>query len=302
MNSVRGVEAKMIEGEAMIKYITEIGTAAMLCVTLALVLTGCGHEHTWIEATCTEPKTCTECGNTEGEALGHSWIDATCAAPKTCTICAKTEGEALPHTLTQANFQAAATCSVCGAAVGEPLTPYFTEHGIPLQRHDEGQICIFPAGNTELDVNAWVILTDYNTFDSDDTHPSKEEYEYRTATMKIYYSGENFDNYGVLRPETIIEDYFDSKLMNESGVWNDDGTELTYFINYNGTEREVTVCIDHEWNSISEIWTETFSALVPKGYNGVVVGTCDSQIGYSCDEGFDPSTYVDGHYALYRLY
>ena len=27
--------------------------------------------HTWVEATCTEPKTCSSCGETEGEALGH---------------------------------------------------------------------------------------------------------------------------------------------------------------------------------------------------------------------------------------
>ena len=29
------------------------------------------HEHDWIKATCTEPKTCSICGATEGEAKGH---------------------------------------------------------------------------------------------------------------------------------------------------------------------------------------------------------------------------------------
>ena len=46
-----------------------------LIFVLALVLTSCGnkqHEHKWSEATCTSPKTCTECGATEGEALGHT--------------------------------------------------------------------------------------------------------------------------------------------------------------------------------------------------------------------------------------
>ena len=43
----------------------------------------CTGKHTWEEATCTEPKTCSVCGKTEGEALGHS-MDA---ATSTCTIC-----------------------------------------------------------------------------------------------------------------------------------------------------------------------------------------------------------------------
>ncbi len=29
--------------------------------------------HTWLDATCTEPKTCSVCQATEGDALGHSW-------------------------------------------------------------------------------------------------------------------------------------------------------------------------------------------------------------------------------------
>lgn len=60
-----------------------------------LCLSSCGHQHNWIDATCTSPKTCSECGKTEGEALGHNWIDATYDAPKTCSRCGKTEGSAL---------------------------------------------------------------------------------------------------------------------------------------------------------------------------------------------------------------
>ena len=47
-------------------------------------------------ATCTAPATC-ECGATQGEALGHTWVDATCTDPKTCSVCGETEGEALGH-------------------------------------------------------------------------------------------------------------------------------------------------------------------------------------------------------------
>lgn len=53
--------------------------------------------HTWNEASCTEPKTCTICGETEQTPVGHNWTDATCTDPKTCTVCGKTEGDALGH-------------------------------------------------------------------------------------------------------------------------------------------------------------------------------------------------------------
>ena len=63
------------------------------------------HVHTWKEATCTEPKTCTECGETEGEAAGHQWDEgivlrvADCQGigviRYTCIVCGSTRDEAL---------------------------------------------------------------------------------------------------------------------------------------------------------------------------------------------------------------
>ena len=65
------------------------------------------HIHSWVDATCTAPKTCTQCGATEGSVTSHNWSEATCAAPKTCSICGATEGNPAEHTLT-------AVCTVCG--------------------------------------------------------------------------------------------------------------------------------------------------------------------------------------------
>ena len=66
-------------------------------VLLAASLAGCCMKHEWAEATCTEPKKCVKCGETEGVANGHKWKAATCTTPKTCETCGKTEGEALGH-------------------------------------------------------------------------------------------------------------------------------------------------------------------------------------------------------------
>ena len=39
------------------------------------------HDHVWQDATCTAPKTCADCGATEGKALGHNFM------PTVCTRC-----------------------------------------------------------------------------------------------------------------------------------------------------------------------------------------------------------------------
>ena len=55
---------------------------------------GCPHD--WISATCTTVKTCSICGQTEGEPLGHTWVEATKYAPKTCSTCGYKEGNLVP--------------------------------------------------------------------------------------------------------------------------------------------------------------------------------------------------------------
>lgn len=92
-----------------------------LAMVLILLLAGCSCSHEWFAATCAAPKTCSLCGQTEGEALPHTWQDATCSAPKTCTVCKATTGEALPHTWQAATCTDAKICTVCETIEGEAL-------------------------------------------------------------------------------------------------------------------------------------------------------------------------------------
>ena len=85
--------------------------------------------HSWIEATCTEPKICAVCGEREGEPFGHDWIEATCTEPKTCVRCGVTEGDVLEHVWTEANYQDKAVCTLCGAE-GDKLEPEWSVHGL----------------------------------------------------------------------------------------------------------------------------------------------------------------------------
>lgn len=95
-------------------------TVLVLLMTLLLTACGCKHE-TWKDATCETPKTCAECGATEGSPLGHEWQAVTCDTAKTCTVCGKAEGTALGHSWTDATCETAKTCSTCKKTEGEAL-------------------------------------------------------------------------------------------------------------------------------------------------------------------------------------
>lgn len=95
--------------------------ATILTAILLVMLVGCECKHEWVDADCSNPKTCAKCGETEGEKLGHDWIDENCTAPKTCSRCAKTKGEALGHDWIDATCDTAKTCARCGEIEGEAL-------------------------------------------------------------------------------------------------------------------------------------------------------------------------------------
>lgn len=126
------------------------------------------HKHEWLDATCTEPRTCSSCRETEGKALGHDWMDATCTTPQTCRRCGITQGHCADHTWTpatctepercavcekkrhwyssplghdwiDATYTAPKTCSRCGVTDGEPLQNPSTEDSIAQNLYNRGR-------------------------------------------------------------------------------------------------------------------------------------------------------------------
>ena len=77
--------------------------------------------HDWSATTCTTAATCKRCGDTTGEPYGHYWQDATCDAPKHCTSCGETEGVALEHSWQEATCDAPKTCTLCYTTEGVAL-------------------------------------------------------------------------------------------------------------------------------------------------------------------------------------
>ena len=73
--------------------------------------------HSWKDADCDTPKTCTVCGKTEGSALGHDWQSATCTELEACKNCGAVRGDLLEHSYTVTGYDDHfhyQMCSVCG--------------------------------------------------------------------------------------------------------------------------------------------------------------------------------------------
>ena len=122
-------------------------------VDIPYVLTN-GCDHAWVDATCTAPKTCSECGLTMGEKLDHTYMnyvsnnDATCTEDGTKTgtcVCGEKntiadEGSALGHkeetvvgkapTCTETGLTDGKKCSVCGVTTVE-------QNEIPANGHED---------------------------------------------------------------------------------------------------------------------------------------------------------------------
>lgn len=126
----------------------------LLCV---IFLFANRHKHTWIEANCTQPRTCLTCGITEGTALGHSWNEATCTKPKTCSVCGEEEGSANGHTWTDATCTEPRRCTICGTIDGVALGHTFTNNsfstpGKCIRCSMMGRAELPPSGHVFIDV------------------------------------------------------------------------------------------------------------------------------------------------------
>lgn len=347
----------------------------MLAVSLVFMMTGCCLSHSWQEATCKEPKTCSKCGETEGEALGHTWKDATCTEPKTCSVCQETEGEALEHTLSEATYWEAAVCSVCGETVGDVLTPAFEELGVKGQFMEVGETYDYHtqlnnrqyyeemlidqykkqygidedyANLTDLfmegiykDVDSFVLdgeeveateenwirlyseefgltgdfesltevclallekqgvvldgkitaratVTDYQTFDSDETHEAKDGYEWKTVEIKIEYdtSDEGWSvSYG-------HDNYYEKDEEGDQGEGDSEyepgwDNEAMHTVNWNGqdytecrtiiADKSDTGWVEDAAGNSTLTYTAKFDFLYPKGYDGALLYLFDSK-------------------------
>ncbi len=162
---------------------------------LCCMLYGCGHSHIWIEATCSRPKMCSECGETEGEALGHDWKEATCIKPQTCSRCNRTEGDPLGHKWNKATCTEPKTCSRCnmtdGKALGHDVPSVSCTQSTTCKRCGEKVPALGHKWKQATCTEAKTCLrcgkTEGSSLGHDSSKPAKENVKKATCTKDGYY-------------------------------------------------------------------------------------------------------------------
>lgn len=99
-----------------------------LVLAMAFSMAACGCSHQWQDATCTAPKTCSKCGETEGEVLGHMPRQLIVSAVDTENL-----------TMTQD-----ISCDVCGEVIETKTAPTGSApvEGVILINPDEWYNCL----------------------------------------------------------------------------------------------------------------------------------------------------------------
>ncbi len=262
-------------------------TLLFCTVLMAVSLSGCCIKHNWVEATCTEPKTCSRCGETEGDPLGHEWVDATCTEAKTCSVCGATDGDPLGHDWVDATCTEPKKCSVCGLTDGEPLghefaeanyqqpskcircdetqgeklVASFEEHGLEinatLDRPISYKTCCYD--NAKKETVGSVRFSDFQCFKGNDYLPEKDGYVWMSIFVTVDYTDENAWNYG-FRTGRSFEDYYTIEENDASMVWHDSISDVPNDLkpfcermSKNGMEflNYVTFVVNHNGNDYS---------------------------------------------------
>ena len=206
-----------------------------MCIAFVIItLSGCGHKHTWAEATCEVPKTCTECGKTEGEITGHLWTEATYAAPKTCEVCGLTEGTSIPVCVEKSSDSSTEkfTYDDKGNLIGS--VEYSITKSFVYEYDSNGNKIKENDTSYEYDANGNMVVMRYKDFLD---REAKTVYEYDASgnqIKEIQYSGD-----GTVEQENYYE--YDAN-GNKIKMWND-FSNSTYEYDANG-------------NMIKEIWAD----------------------------------------------
>lgn len=255
---------------------------ALLLILSLVFLSGCGHEHTWQEATCTQPKTCADCGETEGEALGHSLTEATVWEPSVCSLCGEVLGEKLPPAFERHNIEV--------MNIADVPTEFFD--GAPTQDPETGYpylepLLMFFTGNTgrTATVPGYLRLADYSIIESDENHEALEGYEWRIAKFEAIFP----DMYSGYSLTISDEDYYDIEGHDDSAqgshytvTWQGENYDGCIRIIKFTSEPDYTVPVTGGFASNLVFLAKgvTVAFRVPAGYDGSVVCFRNSTIAF----------------------
>jgi tetratricopeptide (TPR) repeat protein len=207
----------------------------------------------------------------------HIWVDADCFNPKTCSDCGETEGGPNKHAWRDANFQEPQICTVCGETEGEPLIPCFIAHGYQVNA-SLGVTYPYRTITYEdpsLSTVGQATFSDFRVFESGEGLDAREGYEYQSLTLTIIFDDNNARRAGMAWYFHTLDYYhFDPSYVSET--FTDDGVASQGSVSTNGVEQETFVIHDttrQEWDRRGRVFTVVIEFLVfgPAGYDGFMV-------------------------------
>ncbi|MCL2060524.1 MAG: hypothetical protein FWH01_15985 [Oscillospiraceae bacterium] len=233
------------------------------------------HVHDLGDATCLEPQTCKECGETVGVPLLHEWVDADCLTPMTCGSCGGTEGEPLPHDWREANYQEPQECLDCGEVEGEPLPAVFLSHGFTLSELGIAHPYITGTyADTSVPTKGRVTVSDFHVIEGDEDREAKEGFEWQVFRVLYEFDDDNARRDGMWWA-VMWPCYYEFSL--DKDLYLDDRVH-TYTINFYGEdylldneEDFVQDVLQSEWIAGKYVRDEINAIRVPVGYDGTVL-------------------------------
>lgn len=255
-----------------------VGIALAISIFLCVGLTACFHEHTWVEATCTEPRTCTECGATEGEALGHEegdWEITTSASgedtlKKRCSRCGEVlEEEAVPAlpSDTLAQIPDALMDEAMKASLNYLVTP-FSQSGLAQSDTAENTSNGFEVAEGTFLGNPCVAVAYYglDSIDGEEDESASSIGVRSETSYSLNELGERIcsalgcgyserDDYGfsVVVPNTNIE-------LHGTQLRNEDSADLLIVLNGDATVSEAPVSYDSYESIPSDLMDDTLKS------------------------------------------
>jgi len=276
------------------KNFRTITLVAILVIAMTLTLTACDDGNAVTEAT-SEPT---------------SIIEATPRPEPTPEPTPEPEEPSCEHVWQEANFQQPQMCLECGEIEGEPLTPGFfeydeftlnstqTDYEYLTRTEEYEDIIIYGIANAHP-----LVIIEY-----DDYREAKEGFEWRILTVELYFYGLGVEHFGrVIGFSSNLDFYHFSMDGNVRSLIGNVGNRT---INFYGNAYEVTVMTEHtsEWTDdiIHGEWvlisTFEFSALVPIGYDGMMVAFFNAARSFGVDlDSLSPSDLFDENTLFFRL-
>ena len=153
--------------------------------------------------------------------------------------------------------------------------------------------------DTVEDIAFTAEITDYRVFEEDDGFPKQDGREYRIMTVHLAVKSTDYGRTYYIGP--ISSDYYNLRLYEGSVVTDDSGME-THTVIYNGVPTECTI-----WERSSGETRDgyfhintTWTASVPVGYDGLVVGLYNRHLNAS-DRYLDEYYTSESDFMLYRM-